>query len=593
MLPPRPSALPLLALLAAGLLPRATLASPLKVALTSCAAEQNALPASARVTFTEAYAQLIDNTKGVLGPTDETGSQLLRVDLLGTTGAVSSWRESGGGGRGERREGWLARDRSPSIVGDSRLADPKNRWESSARSPFADAFGLSHFSPGGMLHPRTSKATASTRRSLVGRRPLIPSLRGRLSSSSKPLTLRLCPVSPPATLFTSLSILTEPFISSTSSLCYSLHTIPPQALPADDPAACVISEGPVGLNLTLPLKSRYPLSNIRTRVRIVDTALPNGNELSCVDIEISPYYPRDWPYELILWIPVGLVVAAWLLLWGARGWAGIRTGLQAERERVGQKNGSSMRILGTAIVSVVSGDVLVTSPMLLRFVTPSVRDIFAHIQFCSALAMIAVQWPDFVYPIAAQGAWASLIGNITLVQGSDPLSKRFDPLATGAYAPPSTYASTLADQTSPLYLDASAPNRLLNLAVEEPGMASYAYAAGLRKEDLFAMSATIFCLVCAALVLLSLLIWILHGVGEFVGQRLRSSGSAGGAGAGGRGSTHVSPNFFRRTLEADSDYKDEGSSGNARKSTLVTPAGTPALENGPLHHHETPTPPTA
>lgn len=37
------------------------------------------------------------------------------------------------------------------------------------------------------------------------------------------------------------------------------------------------------------------------------------------------------------------------------------------------------------------------------------RDIFMHTQWSFALGLVAVQWPQFTYPIFAQVAWASLI----------------------------------------------------------------------------------------------------------------------------------------------------------------------------------------
>jgi hypothetical protein len=44
----------------------------------------------------------------------------------------------------------------------------------------------------------------------------------------------------------------------------------------------------------------------------------------------------------------------------------------------------------------LSGERLANSPALLRFCTPSLRDIIFHSQWCAALAMVAVRWPQFV-----------------------------------------------------------------------------------------------------------------------------------------------------------------------------------------------------
>lgn len=130
--------------------------------------------------------------------------------------------------------------------------------------------------------------------------------------------------------------------------------------------------------------------------------------------------------------------------------------------------------------------------------------------------MIAVLWPSFVYPIATRGAWASLIGNVTLVQSSP--SDRFDPLYTNYTGPIADFSEEFNDPTSPLYLDPSGPNRFLNLAAP-PGMASFAHAVGLREQDLFGTSASIFLLICAAVVVISLAVWAIHGVGEYTMSR--------------------------------------------------------------------------
>ena len=131
-----------------------------------------------------------------------------------------------------------------------------------------------------------------------------------------------------STLFTTVSFLTSTIISSSASLCNSLSSSPPTTLPSD-PSNCIIPAGPIALNLTLPLHSRYPLTTLRTHVRIVDASVPPV-ELACVDIETTPYYPDGWWYKLILWVPVGVAVAYWCVTWGARGWAGWGVGVRKE-----------------------------------------------------------------------------------------------------------------------------------------------------------------------------------------------------------------------------------------------------------------------
>ena len=109
---------------------------------------------------------------------------------------------------------------------------------------------------------------------------------------------------------------------------------------------------------------------------------------------------------------------------------------------------------------------------------------------------------QFFYPIAARGAWSTLLGNVTLVQGSDASSKLFDPLASTTYSPPSAFANQLSDPTKAAYLDAGAANVLLRLDAK-PGIPSFAHAVGLREEDLFGTATAIFLCVSRILSLCS------------------------------------------------------------------------------------------
>lgn len=95
---------------------------------------------------------------------------------------------------------------------------------------------------------------------------------------------------------------------------------------------------------------------------------------------MSPFYSAGWYYRCILWIPVGIAVGYWVVLWGGRAFASWCTASRSESERVGNGVGRKTaalgagrrrwtRVLGTAVMSAVSGDVLLTSPSLLRFGT--------------------------------------------------------------------------------------------------------------------------------------------------------------------------------------------------------------------------------
>ncbi|CED85423.1 TRP-like family [Phaffia rhodozyma] len=451
--------------------PRVVVAAPLELSLTSCVGHTSIN--SSPIQFTQGYFQFGKNSDGLLGPQRESGSELLRVDLIGSSSEVVSGFDN-----------------------------------------------------------TTDKL---------------------------------------ATLFTSTTFLSSPVLTSASSLCYSLHPSPAPTTSTDDVETCIIPSGPVALNLSLPFNSIYPLTTLRTQVRIVDTAYPNPNELACVELEMTPYYPDGWYYRLVLWIPVGIAVGYWAVLWGGRAFASWCAASTSESERVGKsaahqtgtghgrdRRGSSSaavsagvkrkwsRVLGTAVMSAVSGDVLVTSPSLLRFVTPGFRDIIYHIQYCSFLSQIAVLWPDFVYPIATRGSWASLVGNVTFTQGTDAFSKLVDPFdLSSPYDPPSTFASTMNNSSSALYLDPSLPNVFLNMRGHSPGMDKYAFLVGIRPTDLFPMSAALFLLAIATIIVISLAVWVVHGVGAFLNSSMARKGGGMSVGVG---SPPTSPGMFGRPL---------------------------------------------
>jgi len=169
-------------------------------------------------------------------------------------------------------------------------------------------------------------------------------------------------------------------------------------------------------------------------------------------------------------------------------------------------------------------------------VTPGLKDILHHLQFCTILGMIAVAWPKFACkmntkflkhklmtdPILTQTAWASLIGSksfprrslttdTSLVQGSD---QRINPYPDN-YTAPSELSTQISDTQSPLYLDESAFNPLLDLSIRPSGIESFAYALGLRARDLFGTCLAIFMMLAAAILLISLLLWTIHCLIEY------------------------------------------------------------------------------
>jgi hypothetical protein len=230
-----------------------------------------------------------------------------------------------------------------------------------------------------------------------------------------------------ATMFSTTSDMTYELWSTTTFACNSLF--PPSPLPypyiPNNTTYCPLDAGPFAINLSVPLKHGYPLSTLSTNVRIVDTAVP-ANELLCVELDMTTYYPQGWYYNLFFWLPIGLAIGYWVSSWAGRFAAGWVVGRMADNVGSGDvqgwgRQGGKSRKWGTMVVSGLSGERLGFSGGLLRFgelfsthdrsnsdhpqladlslaassVTPSVRDVFFHLQFCAVLAMVAVQWPGF------------------------------------------------------------------------------------------------------------------------------------------------------------------------------------------------------
>lgn len=181
-----------------------------------------------------------------------------------------------------------------------------------------------------------------------------------------------------------------------------------------------------------------------------------------------------------------------------------------------------------------------------------------HTQWCSALAMVAVEWPNFIcvyhstYQVSSisihcrssfdancvvhagiqrvPSSIATLFiltseSDITLVQTSR--SRHWNPLATLPYSPPSNFADQLADQSSPLYIDPSAPNLLFTLPDNgTSGITAFAYTIGLHPHDLFNVCLIIFFGIIAAAIVVSFLVWLVDYVACLIGGTL--GGNANG-----------------------------------------------------------------
>ncbi|KAH9994086.1 hypothetical protein BJV74DRAFT_915651 [Russula compacta] len=318
-----------------------------------------------------------------------------------------------------------------------------------------------------------------------------------------------------ATLFSTTEILTFNIRNNNSYFCETLR--PPSPLPTPDNTTglyCPIPAGPFAFSTYAPLTSSRELATLETLLRAVD---PFSNELLCVNVATTPLRPGALGSvyghaKIIFYGTVTLSATYWLLVavarlssaWARRsGWSG--RGFWPRVENV-----------GFVVASAISGEGLSKSPALIRFVTPSMRDVFFHTQWCAALAMVAVQWPEFIYPLLTQTAWATLSYNVTFTQGSDSW-KHWNPVSTPAFQPPSNFSDQLSDPNSPIFINTSVPNTLFMLPQNATsGLSSFAYAVGLRPQDLFPVCFILFLSIVATTIIISLLIWALDSMATFI-----------------------------------------------------------------------------
>lgn len=319
-----------------------------------------------------------------------------------------------------------------------------------------------------------------------------------------------------ATLFATTELLTFDIRDNTSYFCTTLR--PPSPLPAPDNTTglyCPIPAGPFAFSTYVPLGAGRELTTLQTQLRAVD---PFSNELLCIDVSTTPLDPGALGSvyghaKIIFWASVALSAAYWLLVAAAR----LSSAWSRRSGWSGRGFWSRVENIGFVVASAVSGEGLSKSPALIRFVTPSMRDVFFHTQWCATLAMVAVQWPEFIYPLLSQTAWATLSYNVTLTQGSDSSGKHWNPVSTPTFDPPSDYADQLSDRNSTIFIDSGVPNTLFTLPQNATsGISSFAYTVGLRPQDLFPVCLVLFLAIVASTIILSLFLWALDSVATCV-----------------------------------------------------------------------------
>ncbi|CAE6522581.1 unnamed protein product [Rhizoctonia solani] len=290
------------------------------------------------------------------------------------------------------------------------------------------------------------------------------------------------------TLIYTTSVATMDVFSNRTYFC--LHVVPPapnapQSYTSTD---CRVPAGELAFGIQSPLPRDYQLVTLNTRIQVLDTSNP-AKELACVDVGVTPIRDTgvggsfDWAGALF-WLSVGLAMAYWVVVGLARIAAAWRRGSWDSNQRW-----VYIRWAGTVLASAISGERLAASPALLRFATPSMRDIIFHTQWCACLAMVAVEWPNFVYPILSNAAWSHLLYNVTIIQGANSVNEHWWPLQTPPYTPPDTFSAQLGNSTSPIYINPDAPNTLFTFpsypTESDRGLPALAAAVGLREQDLF------------------------------------------------------------------------------------------------------------
>ena len=196
-----------------------------------------------------------------------------------------------------------------------------------------------------------------------------------------------------ATLFTTTNQLTFDVWDNGSYFCSTLR--PQSPLPTlemnDDNGYCPLSSGPFAFSTVSRFPEAYELATFNTRLRVLD---PYQNEMLCINIPVTPLKPGPASVygsaRIVLYGSAALAVAYWLLVGLSRVVSAWDRGLASP--------GIWRRVesAGFIFASALSGERLANSPALLRFCTPSLRDIVFHSQWCAALGMVAVRWPQFV-----------------------------------------------------------------------------------------------------------------------------------------------------------------------------------------------------
>ncbi|PLW51335.1 hypothetical protein PCASD_01024 [Puccinia coronata f. sp. avenae] len=359
-----------------------------------------------------------------------------------------------------------------------------------------------------------------------------------------------------ATLISETSLLNFQLFSNQSALCNSIRTSNYSTTnPNTTESGCPYGPGEIALGVQLPLNyhpQAHPFTTLSTQLQLLDTSTP-ALTLACIQIDTTPYYnsPKTRQYNtLIKWLPIALLISYLIVSYTARIWATILSEqLNREAQLAAtnlQQSATSPTVIPSSSSSspssplsqvwwlVWAGQGLLISGALLRFSTPNLRDLLNHIQFITLLGLFSVQWPEFIYPVLTQSAWSTLIFNTTLIRTKYPNSSSSsssssssllppNPLNTPPYEPPQAFVSQFDNPTSPLYLNRSLPNVLLNYPDDLPqGIPRWATTIGILPRDLFGVAISIFALCCAIIALFSALFYLFALIATWISRQMSS-----------------------------------------------------------------------
>ncbi|KAK4698855.1 hypothetical protein P7C70_g7415, partial [Phenoliferia sp. Uapishka_3] len=129
-----------------------------------------------------------------------------------------------------------------------------------------------------------------------------------------------------STIDSNSQVLTFPIFTNESALCSSIRspsatttTTTNGSLSVTD-SGCPFGPGQIALGLDVPLGSSYPLTTITTRLVVLDPSVPPLH-LACYDIDVTPFYPSYFPYNLIRYLVVALLSLYFIAYLIARIWA--------------------------------------------------------------------------------------------------------------------------------------------------------------------------------------------------------------------------------------------------------------------------------